>query len=171
MAKWPWVNRTFSFDFPVEKHPDVLERWRGAPARIGWMTAGLDHAILSASDGHGWSILQNVGHLVDLAYLPRQRIAQVMAGDERLIAADMSNRKTAAADHNSREIDALVAELHADREDLAAQLERLSDADWGRSGIHPRLNQRMRIVDLIHFDCEHDDYHIARIRALIRALT
>ena len=170
MSKWPWIERTFSFDFPVGKYPDVLERWRGAPARIAWMTAGLSREVLTGTDGHGWSILQNVGHLVDLGYLPRQRIEQILAGEHQLIAADMANRATNQADHNAREIDDLVAELHADREELASRLETLSENDWARSGIHPRLNQPMRIVDILHFDSEHDDYHIARIRELIRTL-
>lgn len=29
----------------------------------------------------------------------------------------------------------------------------------------------MRIVDIAHFNAEHDDYHLARIRELIRAKT
>jgi hypothetical protein len=34
--------------------------------------------------------------------------------------------------------------------------------------LHPRLNQPMRVVDLLFFVAEHDDYHLARISELIR---
>ena len=33
MAKLPWVERTFTFDFPVEIYPDVVERFRGGVTR------------------------------------------------------------------------------------------------------------------------------------------
>jgi hypothetical protein len=34
--------------------------------------------------------------------------------------------------------------------------------------IHPRLNKPMRLVDMLFFQAEHDDYHLARISDLIR---
>jgi hypothetical protein len=34
MPKLPWTSRSFAFDFPVETWPDVVERFRGTPARI-----------------------------------------------------------------------------------------------------------------------------------------
>jgi hypothetical protein len=171
MAKWLWIERKFSFDFPVEKWPEVLERWRGTPPRLAAMLADVPRPLLSASDGRGWTILQNVGHLVDLAYLPRERVGQILAGEDQLVAADMANLATKAANHNERYAGELIAELRTDREELATRLERLGDEDWARSGIHPRLKQRMRLVDLICFDCEHDDYHLARVRELLRTLS
>jgi hypothetical protein len=33
---------------------------------------------------------------------------------------------------------------------------------------HPRLNVPMRLVDMIFFQAEHDDFHLARISELIR---
>jgi len=169
MPKWPWIERTFSFDFPVTKWPEVLERWRGTPVRLAAMLTGVPRPVLTGTDGKGWTILQNVGHLVDLGYLPRQRVAQILAGEERLVAADMANLATKQANHNARELDDLLAEMRTDREEMARMWETLGDDDWARSGIHPRLKQRMRIVDLLCFDCEHDDYHIARVRELLRA--
>jgi len=170
MPKWKWTERTFTFDFPVAKYPDLLERWRGTPVRIAAMVAGLPRDLLTGSDGRGWSIMQNIGHLVDLGYLPRRRIEQILAGETTLIAADMSNQATNRADHNARDASEVIAELRTDREDMVARLEQLSEADWGKSALHPRIQQPMRIVDIIYFDSEHDDYHIARIRELIRNL-
>ena len=51
---------------------------------------------------------------------------------------------------------------------IVAQLEALSSADFSRTARHPRLQQPMRIVDMLLFHAEHDDYHLARIRELVR---
>src|SRR5215216_6124827 len=37
-----------------------------------------------------------------------------------------------------------------------------------RSALHPRLNVPMRLVDMLFFQAEHDDYHLATISELKR---
>ena len=49
---------------------------------------------------------------------------------------------------------------------LVRRLEQLDADRFGQTAIHPRLEQPMRIVDLIYFMAEHDDYHLARITEL-----
>ena len=172
MAKWPWTQRTFRFDFPVTKFPDLLERVRGAPARIEDRVRGLSKRVLTTRPGgQGWSIQENIGHLLDLGYLPMQRIDEILAGQSVLTAADMTNRKTHEANHNAQEIAVLLGEFRADRARLVARFEQLEEADWGKSALHPRLAQPMRIVDIACFDAEHDDYHLARIGELMRVLS
>jgi hypothetical protein len=34
MAYWPWIERTFHFDYPTLKFWDLVERVRGTPARL-----------------------------------------------------------------------------------------------------------------------------------------
>ena len=33
-GKFAWFERKFSFDFPVGKYPDIVERLRGTPVRV-----------------------------------------------------------------------------------------------------------------------------------------
>lgn len=169
MAKWPWVDRKFTFDFPPSKLPDILERLRGTPARIEEMVQGLDAEALTYHDGRGWSILENIGHIADPEDLALTRLEQIMAGEPVLIAADMTNRKTNEANFNSMGIDALLAHLRAKRAKLVARFESLDEHDWAKAALHPRLQQPMRIVDIAYFNAEHDDYHLARIRQLMQA--
>lgn len=164
--RWPWIERSFRFDFPVAKLPDLLERWRGTPVRLDDMLRNVSRDALTASDG-GWSILQNVGHLLDLEYLPRQRIDEILAGKDVLVAADMANRATNQADHNSRDKDDLIAEFRKARLETVTRVESLPESDLARAALHPRIKQPMRIVDIVYFDCEHDDYHLGRIRTLL----
>ena len=49
-------------------------------------------------------------------------------------------------------------------------LERLPGEAIARSAHHPRLNQPMRILDLIVFAAEHDDHHLARITEILRVI-
>ena len=171
MSHWPWIERSFTFDFPVGKMPDLLERVRGTPARLEERLRGLPDDILTRRPTTGWSIQENVGHLIDLGYLPLRRINQILAGESVLIAADMKNEKTHAARHNERPISELLAEFRADRANLVTLFESLSESEWGRSALHPRLKQPMRIVDIACFDAEHDDYHMAQIGRRIREFT
>ena len=171
MAKWPWIDRKFSFDYPASKFPDLLERWRGTPARLEDRVNGLSRDVLTRSVEDGWSLQENVGHLLDLEYLPAERIEQILSGEAELIAADMTNRKTHEARHNDARIDDLLRAFRATRLETVRRLESLDESDWARSALHPRLKQPMRIVDIIYFDSEHDDYHLGRIGELIRLLT
>lgn len=166
-AKWPWIERRFTFDFPVGKYPDVLERFRGTPARIEERVRDLDRAALTYTDG-GWTILQNIGHLLDLEPLWEGRVDDFLAGKAELRAADMTNQATHRARHNERAIGELLGAFRRAREAAVARAERLSESDWSRTSVHPRLKQPMRMVDALAFVCEHDDYHVARIGELVR---
>ncbi|MFH0981289.1 MAG: DinB family protein [Planctomycetota bacterium] len=167
-VRWPWIERKFNFDFPVGKFPEVLERVRGTPVRVAERVAGLSPAVLTHDDGKGWSIQENIGHLIDVEPLFVRRVEELMAGAAVLSPADMSNQKTHAANYNDRPIAALLAELRSQRGWLVARLEALDEPDWSRTAVHPRLQQPMRLVDLVFFVSEHDDYHLARIGELIR---
>ena len=37
-----------------------------------------------------------------------------------------------------------------------------------RTALHPRLQQKVRVIDLVFFIAEHDDHHLARISELKR---
>ena len=109
MPNWPWIERTFNFDFPASKFPDLLERVRGTPVRVEALVKGLSHDVLTRSPGSGWSIQENVGHLIDLGYLALQRVGEILTGKDVLVAADMTNRKTNEANHNARNMELVEA--------------------------------------------------------------
>jgi hypothetical protein len=168
MAKWPWIERTLPFDYPPTKFPDLLERVRGTPARLEEMVRGLDKETLTVHDGEGWSIQQNVGHLLDTEDLSLTRIEQILRGEQVLIAADMTNRKTHEANHDARDMNGLLADFRAERQKVIRRLEELDETDWGKAAFH-RLGKSLRIVDIACMIGEHDDYHLARVRELIKA--
>ncbi|HVZ93087.1 MAG TPA: DinB family protein [Phycisphaerales bacterium] len=168
MSHWPWMERTFDFSFPVTKWPDIVERLRGTPVRLEEQLRGPPRDVLTRKLDGGWTIQENAGHLGDLEPLWMGRLEDFLAGKSDLRPADLTNERTFAAGHNSREIGDLLAQFRKLRGDHVARLEALTDDTWSRVAVHPRLRVPMRLVDACYFAAEHDDYHLARITRLMR---
>ncbi len=165
----PWTERPFSVDFPAGVSGELLERLRGTPARVEQITRSLPAAVLTLREGDTWSIQENIGHLADLESLFTGRLDDFDAGAETLRAADMTNQRTHEAAHNARPIEEVLSRLRSLRGRLVARLETLDPADFARTARHARLGVPMRLVDMMLFHAEHDDYHLARIQQLIRS--
>lgn len=170
MARLPWVERRFFFPYPAERYPEVIARFRGTPARAEDVVRGLSAEAVRRKVDEGWTIQENLGHLLDLEGLFDGRLDDFLAGKELLRAADMTNRATKEAGHNGREIADLLRELRAAREGQARRLEGMKPEDFGRESVHPRLKMKMRLVDAVEFVCEHDDYHLSRCWHLRRVI-
>jgi len=164
-----WLDRRFACQPPAGEYPMIVERLRGAPARVAAATRFVPAARLTARSGDAWSAQENIGHLVDLEPLWMKRAQELFAGATELAAADMSNARTHAAAHNERSIAAIVAEFTVARGDLLARLDEASDGDVERNAMHPRLKRPMRLIDLCFFVAEHDDHHLAIVSRLLRA--
>jgi hypothetical protein len=168
MPQVPWTSRKFEFNFPAELYPEMIERVRGTPARVEDLVSALPESILTRRDGERWSIQENIGHLLDLEDLFSGRLDDFDAARSTLRAADMTNRKTHDARHNDQAIQTILSEFRSARITLVERLERSEPEFFARTAHHPRLNKPMRVVDMLYFQSEHDDYHLARISELIR---
>ena len=168
MHRIKWTDRRFNFDFPAGIYPEMIERIRGTPARLEELLAGLSPEILTAQADGRWSMQENAGHLLDLESLVSQRIDEYRAGNATLHAADMSNRKTYEAAHNQLAMQTILADFRNQRMELVNRLDNLPFERFAAVAHHPRLNTPMRLVDMLFFQAEHDDFHMARISELIR---
>lgn len=166
-----WTDRRFNFDFPAGIYPEMIERLRGTPARLEDLVAGLSPETLTAQVEGRWSMQENAGHLLDLESMVSQRIDEYLAGNATMHAADMSNRKTYDASHNDVPVDTILKAFRAARQEIVNRLESFDDEIFECSALHPRLNVPMRLVDMLFFQAEHDDYHLARISELKRVFT
>ena len=100
MSMMKWIDRKFSFDFPVELHLEILERLRGTPARVEDRVRDVPAEVLTRRPASGWSLQEHVGHLVSVEALLWARLDDYQAGKADLRAADMSNRRTEDARYN-----------------------------------------------------------------------
>jgi len=164
-----WIKREFSLDLPIEIYPNLVERLRGTPARLEDRVATLPPEILTKRGQDDWSIQENVGPLLDLEPLWLGRLEDLMAGKKSLRPADMENQKTNEANHNAVSITYLLSTFRETRLRMVEQLDGIDESAANKSALHPRLNQPMRLIDLVFFIAEHDDHHLAQITALRKA--
>ena len=165
-----WTDRTFNFNFPVELYPEMIERVRGASARLDEYLHSAPPEILTARHNNTWSIQENAAHLFDLDALTIDRIKQYAAGVEILRAADITNRATSEANYNSVSAASISQSFRQRRTEVVKLLESLDAEMFARSAIHPRLKVPFRLVDFVFFEAEHDDYHFTRIHELLTLL-
>jgi hypothetical protein len=168
MSRIPWTERTFNFDFPVELFPEMIERLRGTPARLADRVQSFASEVLTRRDGDRWSIQENAGHMLDLEPLVDGRLNEYEAGAAELHAADMTNRKTYEGNHNEQSIVTILDRFRDERGRIVARLDSFAPELFARTALHPRLKIQMRLVDMVFFQAEHDDFHMTRISELIR---
>jgi len=167
-----WFKRKFLFDgLPLSMYPSVVERLRDVPARLEELTRDVPPEILTRRNGDKWSIQEHAGHLLDLEELGMHRLDDYEAGRETLYAADLQNRKTHEANHNSDAIENILSRFRAERMEFVRRLDEYDEAFIERTALHPRLQLPFRVLDLAFFIAEHDDHHLARVAALRRLFT
>jgi hypothetical protein len=165
----PWMERKWVFGIPVGHFPAILERLRGTPARARELAFASNEDLFKKRVAGKWSAQEHLGHLDDLHELDEARLAAFLARADQLPAADMSNKDTETADHNSRPTADLLERFASRRATLITKLEVLSASDVAAASLHPRLKQQIRLIDWTFFVAEHDDHHLAQARRALRA--
>ena len=161
-----WFDRKFELGLGPNAAPELIERLRGTPERLRAAVNDLPPEVLTRRVDGKWSIQENAGHLLDLESLWEQRLEDY---DKRLPAlhpADLENRKTHEAGHNTRPISRILADFSAARGAIMDKISRMTPAQLARTALHPRLQQPMSVVDLCFFVAEHDDHHLRTIDEL-----
>jgi uncharacterized damage-inducible protein DinB len=167
----PWLERDFSFDTPRWMFPHVVERVRGGPARLEDALRGVSVQALTHREGNAWSIQEEAGHLLDIEPLMSERLDQLISGAQVLKAWDGTNEATWNAQHNNKVLADILLAFRQSRQSLVHRFDTLTEEKVERAAHHPRLNRSMRVIDLVLFIAEHDDYHLARISAARRNRT
>ncbi|HUM48468.1 MAG TPA: DinB family protein [Chitinophagales bacterium] len=168
ITQTPWLERSFHFDFPAGIFPCLLERLSGTPSRIEEMVKDVSESILPEKPGGKWSVKEHIGHLGDLELVHDGRIDDYLSGKEILRAADVLNKATNEAQHNLKSIEVLLTHFRDERMAMIRRLEAADEQLINTVAIHPRLQVKMRLADMVYFTCEHDDHHLAKMRAIIR---
>jgi hypothetical protein len=105
-----WFERKFEFSFPIELYPNLIVRLWGTPARLEELVKGCPREILTRRpEPDKWSAQDHAGHLADLEPLWMSRVEDYLAGRSELTPADLRNRKTHEANHNTRQIEDILA--------------------------------------------------------------
>jgi len=167
VKRTPWLERQFDTVLPLEAFPNLLERLRGTPARVEDRLRGVDPGRLATPDGEAWSVLENVGHLLQVEGLWAARLDDFETRRPELTPARFETWRVGEAQFNRRAARDLCAAFRTARAHLVDRLERLDDTVPDVVARHPRLDRPMRVVDLMLFIAEHDDHHMVTITGLL----
>jgi uncharacterized damage-inducible protein DinB len=170
MKRQKWFDRKFTFEHSHDEYNTILTQLLSNPDKISELVSELPEEILSNKVDGKWSIKENVGHLIDLEELHDSRIDDFISGKKKLRPADLNNKKTDEANHNSKNISELLERLKIVREIFVKRLKALNKKVLTHTSIHPRLNQPMRPIDMAQFVLEHDEHHIETIKEIINTL-
>lgn len=168
-----WIDRKFTFEFPVDLSPNIVERLRGTPDRLEAKLAKVPEKVLTRRQEDKWTIAENVGHLSLVELLWNARVDDFLASKTDLTPADMerSTRMNKEARFNDQPIEKVLADFREKRDNLVSRVENLDREMFARTAHHPRLDMPMRFVDSLFFGAEHDDHHLARITELMHILS
>jgi len=168
MKQIKWFDRKFDFASEQNTFPALLERLEGTAILLKHKLATISEEHLIAKPDSSWSIQENVGHLLDLEPIWHGRLEDILLQKEYLRPADLENKKTDLAEHNTKNLEAILDEFTNYRSKTLTRLKNLNETEVFRHALHPRLKTPMRTMDLFHFVAEHDDHHLARISELQR---
>jgi uncharacterized damage-inducible protein DinB len=166
----PWAQRRFAFVHPPWMLADFVERLRGLTPRLAALLGGVEESVAHRQLDGKWSIAQNVGHLADVEDLWQERLEDLRQGRAVYTPAQPARFQGAAERHGERSLAEILEELASRRARFVGALEDASPSLQTASAFHERLQTPMRLVDCAQFAAEHDDHHLLRVRALLRAL-
>lgn len=165
MKRTKWFERNFPPIVDNGLFPSILERLEGTAVRLSSKISKIN-GVLSASKDGKWSINKEIGHLNDLEPLWYDRMVQIIDGEQNLKIADLTNQKTHNSPHDEANIHDLISTFEAEREKLLKVLRNITEKDFKKSAVHPRLGTPMKLIDLAFFVAEHDDHHLSQITYL-----
>jgi len=168
MEQLNWFDRKFDFSVTQNIMPSIIERLEGTPIRVEEKLKRIDPSLYKVKPDGKWSILEHVGHLIDLESLWQGRLQDILDGQAELRPTDLSNRRTTEANHNDKLPPDLLQELDAIRKTTVDRLRSLKGEEVFKFSLHPRLKTPMRTLDLFIFVAEHDDHHLAKITEIER---
>jgi uncharacterized damage-inducible protein DinB len=167
MGTKKWFDRQFAFDFGPDSYPAIYQRLKQAPDNLSRVLTGLPEEILVFQPDGGWSIKEHAGHLSVLEPIWQLRFVDIRESKPTLTPADLTNRATTEGNFNQQSVSTLLETFATLRKATLAMLDLMDPADEGRTSLHPRMKQPMRLIDHAYFIAEHDDHHILRIGEIL----
>lgn len=158
-----WFDRKFDFNFGIEQFSDLLERLEKTSSQILEITNGISKQDLNFKPAGKWSIKEHIGHLWVLEPLWQKRFLEIKEIQAEMSPADLNNTATDNALFNQYDTEKITADFQQERKHTIRLLKSFNEENLLNSLYHPRLNQPMRIIDLMYFVAEHDEHHLNAI--------
>ena len=127
-----------------------------------------DRALRFRPAPHEWSIIENVGHLIDTEQLLRYRIQRMCQLDHPTIIPYDQDAAVARNQYQQASLTDLLAELDRERQQTLAYFATLSATDLLRTGWHGEFGL-WRVDFVVTYLANHDYLHDQQIRGVLNA--
>lgn len=145
---------------------DLLERLSTFPSRLTKATEGMTEASLHALERpDGWSIADVVAHLGDLELVYAVRIRTILAGAGETPLAALDQNAWIERVHRREPLGELLEQFRFQRGHNLALLERLTEEELERSGIHPQYGP-LTVRGAAERIGRHDEKHLAQLERI-----
>lgn len=165
-----WFDRKFDFQLDMAHFPGLLERLENSPSKFLEATGKIPELDLNFKPRGKWSIKEHIGHLCVLEPLWQKRFLEIKENSAEMSPADLQNTATNEALFDQYNLEEILRDFQQQRKGTIQLLKRCSGEEFRHSLRHPRLQQPMRIIDLMYFVAEHDGHHLENIQNTITAL-
>ena len=166
MSTSKWFERKFDFSFDVDEYNNIYQRLQQAPAILEAVLLTIPEQLLSHQPAGNWSIKEHTGHLSVLEPLWRARLQDIIDKKPILTPTDLNNSATSEAGFNKFNIIELIHRFTEERKQTLSLLDSINIKDHTHTSLHPRMQQPMRMIDILYFTTEHDDHHITVVREI-----
>jgi hypothetical protein len=147
-----------------------MAAYRRGPALLRDAVAGLDADAMRARPIAGkMSSLEVLCHIVDGDQFMCDRVKRTIAIDRPLLMGVEAADYPDPLSYHERDPELDLRLLEVQREQLAADLDRLSPDSWQRTAVHSE-NGLMTLAETFHHAVEHLESHVATIWEKRRAL-
>lgn len=115
-----------------------------------------------------WSIVEIIGHYIDIDLLWMRRIGQMSNADNPQLAPAEQDQRVAEAHYHEKDPGALLARFAEVRAETVAALRLIHSNNLARPAIHP-LRGPITLGDIFTILPGHDQIHTAQIAANVAA--
>lgn len=148
----------------LKKHLETAER---SPKEIAAAVSGLSPATLRYKPAPGkWSIVEILGHLVDMEILYAYRMRQMIADKKPVIAPIDQDDWAANLGYMQENPAELVALYGLNRHHNLQLLRRLKVEDLNKSAFHPESKSDVTVAEMVERMGGHGANHLAQIERL-----
>jgi uncharacterized damage-inducible protein DinB len=136
---------------PSRSPSELIAAYRRGPAILREAVAGLDAAALRARPIPGkMSSLEVLSHIVDSDQFMCDRLKRTIATQRPLLMGAESADYPAPLHYDDRDPEMDLRLLEAQREQMAADLERLTPGAWEREAVHSERGTQTLLDIMIH---------------------
>ena len=151
----------------LDELPVLLERVQGTTARLSSLLARQPAEKLLRRVEGKWSAMEHLGHLVTLQDRFTPRVDDFVQRRTKLCDINLQDQVPFLQGQRLRMLGDVLEEFRLKRLEFANRIEHFHRRSLEHFAYHPCQDRTMRPMDMLFWIAEHDDHHLASVRALL----